>query len=313
MKACRTCVILNPNAGTAEDLEVLRAELGRIESCFVIESERKGHPTLLARQAVAQGYARVVAAGGDGTVNEVLHGLAPRFPVEFGVIPMGTGNDFARSLAIPPDTPGAVEALHRDVSHPVDVLKVSGTRTYYAANASGAGFVPLLDEEVTPQTKDWWGSLAYFWGAIKAIPKVPQFHARISFDGGPEEPFDLYNVMVCNGRYVGGGIPIAPTALVDDGLADVLIVPTITWGELPRLVARLLEGEHLSLDDIVVRRARQVDIRSDPPLPFNVDGEPTGHSPVRYEVLPGVLRVILGAPPPKEPPTSAHSRRQAAP
>lgn len=291
----KTCVIVNPNAGSAEDLEHLRQALRRLEGAELRESARSGHVQELARKAVDEGFDRVVAAGGDGTISETINGMAPDFGrVAFGVIPLGTGNDFARSIDVPHDAETAIDVLAADQTHLVDVVRVRNGGTCYWVNTSGAGFAPLIHEQIDRSTKNWWGGWAYFWAGLKTLPEVPEYQTTLVLDGLERMELKTYNIVICNGRYVGGGIAVAPQALIDDGMVELVIVPVLALPKLPELFTRLLQGQPQEMEDLVVRRARQIRIEASPPMLFNADGEQAGQSPMEYEVLTRSLRVVTG-------------------
>ncbi len=276
-------------------MDVLTALLNSRLGCEVQATRRAGDAGELTRRAVDAGFERVVAAGGDGTVSEVLGGIAPAFEkVCFGVIPLGTGNDLARSLDIPHDIEQAVEVLLTGQTRRIDVGRITAQDEHYFINSSGLGFVPMLNEEVSPQTKHWLGRWAYHLAGLKAIPRTPEYRVKLVLDDQDRLDIDLYNILVSNGRYIGGGIDFAPHARIDDGLADIVIVPTIAVSQLPELFARILQGDPQQMEELQVYRARRFHIESEPPIPFNADGEPVGESPVTYEILERALETVTG-------------------
>lgn len=305
----RTALILNPNSGSAEvaaDLSEKLAALGPVET---FESSPERDCAQLAAAALEQGFERIIAAGGDGTVNEVLNGLSADFGgALLGVLPLGTGNDLARSLNIPLDLDGAVRALAEGREQRIDVLRLTplaaqaapGPARYFV-NASGGGVSVKMSDEMSDNVKDWWGSLAYMVNAVAAIPTIESFRATFRFEDDPEEQRDIHNLVVANGRTIGGGIPIAPRASLSDGYMDVVLVGDVGVARLALLMPRVLAGAHLEHEDVFFRQTRRFEIRCEPPLPINVDGESLGPLAARYEVLPGVLRVLRG---PEEPAAS---------
>jgi diacylglycerol kinase (ATP) len=237
----------------------------------------------------------VVAAGGDGTINGVVNGIAPlRERTRLGIIPMGTGNDFARSIGVPPNLEQAIDILAAGRERPLDLVQVASDTTRYFINVSSGGFSGLVDEMLTDEMKKTWGPLAYLRSAAAALPDLSAYHASFSFDDGPTEVFPAYNVVVANARFVAGGLLIAPEALVDDGLLDILIVPVASVPQLIALTPQLFLGRHLESNLIIFRRARTLQVDSQPGMWFNVDGELVGNEPAHFEVLPQALRVIVG-------------------
>ena len=299
MSLFEQCVILNPNAGTADQLSLLEGlkQLGAV-GLFTVQGP--GHATEVARQAVREGFKRVIAAGGDGTLNEVINGLVDGFgKIELGLIPMGTGNDFARSVFIPPDPAQAVAILNANQIRTVDVVRVdSGTPpSRYFINVSAGGFSSVVDEKLEKGSKDLLGTLAYAWSAIKALPELVEHSLRVVFDDDEVVEMSAYNIVVANGCYVAGGIPVAPSARLDDGLLDVMIFRAMPLSKMALMLPSVMAGEHLEDEDVLFRHARKVHITADPPFEFNTDGEVSGQSPVTFEVVPQALHVVVGAPP----------------
>ncbi len=290
-----TWVILNPNAGSAGDVHALHAALARLGDVEVRETSKEGEARTLAQTALAEGAELVVAAGGDGTVNEVVNGLAGglgRAPL--GIIPLGTGNDFVRTINIPADLDRAVDVLVRGHKRKLDIVRVQSDETRYFINVANGGFSGLVDEKLTDEMKGSWGPLSYLRGALAALPDLRDYHTFITFDDENEQEIDAYNVTVANARYVAKGIPLAPRAEPADGLLDVVIVQAAALPQLATLVPQILLGNHLDNDLITFRRARKVAVRAQPGMWFNVDGELVGNEPSTFEVVPLALEVVVG-------------------
>lgn len=293
-----TCIIVNPGAGSVEDLEVLESAFGRLPDSHVLRTEAAGDAERFAREAVRDGADLVVAAGGDGTLNEVLNGLSEDFgKARLGLIPLGTGNDFARSIGVPDDLEGAVAILLEGTVRSLDVARASiggsGETCRYFVNMSVGGFSGEVSERAS-EAKETWGPLAYLRGAIGALPELKGFLTTITLNGGEVLSLETFNIVVANGRYVASGIPAAPTAVLDDGLLDVVISPMTTIPQLAVLMPQVLLGRHLESDLLLFRRATRVEVECDPPMAFNVDGELIGEGTARFEILPRALRVIVG-------------------
>lgn len=293
----QTCVILNPHAGSVEDVKHVEAALQRLGDVKLLTTERPGDGLNIAREAVEQGCEFVVAAGGDGTINEVVNGLAGHFDrAVLGVLPVGTGNDFARSIGVPTEIDAAVDLLLHRQTRPLDVVRVSSDEVRHFINVSAGGFSGLVDEKLTEELKRSWGPLAYLRSAAEALPDLTDYHTFITFDDDEQHEVKTYNIVIANARYVAGGIPIAPQARLDDGLVDVLVVPAASMPQLALLVPQVLLGQHLTSDLIKFRRARKVRVESRPGMWFNADGELVGNQPATFEVLPKALHVVVGTP-----------------
>lgn len=291
----RTCIIVNPNAGSVEDLKTLEARLGELPDAGVVRTQAAGDAERLAREAVRDGADLVVAAGGDGTLNEVVNGLADAFEgVRLGLLPLGTGNDFARSIGVPDDLEGALAVLENGAAREVDVGRATiGEISRFFVNMSAGGFSGEVSERAS-EAKDRWGPLAYMRAAIDALPELKGFLTRIVVNGAETLEMEASNIIVTNGRYVASGIPAAPKAVLDDGLFDLLIAPPLTIPQLAVLVPQVLLGMHMDNDLLLFRRATRIEIECDPPMAFNVDGELIGEGTARFEILPRALRVVAG-------------------
>jgi diacylglycerol kinase (ATP) len=296
--AMNACVILNPHSGSADEAAAVHACLEHLRDVQIQTTSYPGEALRLAREAVSQGYDLVIAAGGDGTINEVINGLADDFHRAcLGIIPLGTGNDFVRTINVPSDVAEACQIVLANQRRSIDVVRVTSDETRYFLNVSAGGFTGIVDEKLTAEMKRTWGPLAYLRSAVEALPELTEYCVTLHFDDGPAQQFAALNVIVANARYAGGGIPVAPTADIDDGLLDVLIVPSVPVSQLAVLVSQMWLGRHHENPDIIYQRARKVAVSSEPAMWFNVDGEVAGNEPSTFEVLPRALQVIVGPEP----------------
>lgn len=292
----RTCIVLNPKAGSVRDVDALAERLRRIPNAEVCISSKRGAAGQLTRTALRKGCKLIVAAGGDGTLNEIVNAVgAKKAGVRVGLIPLGTGNDFARTLDLPTDVDEAIDLLRAGRMRRLDLVRVTSDRVRYFVNVSGAGFSGLVDQKMTPKMKKTWGPLAYLRGAAAALPELRAYRTTLSIDNRESLKLSLYNVVIANGRYVAGGRLIAPEASIDDGLLDIVLIQERPAPELALLAAQVALGTHLLSDAIVFRRAAKATVNSRPRMCFNVDGELVGKGPAVFEVLPGALQFVVGA------------------
>lgn len=293
----KTWVILNPSAGSVRELDALTERTGRLLDAEVCLTTKAGSAARFARTAVRKGAELIVAAGGDGTLNEVVNGIGEKAgETRVGLIPLGTGNDFARSLGLPTELEAAIDVVRVGETRAVDLVRVTSDEVRYFINVSAGGFSGLMNEKLTPEMKKTWGPLAYLRGAAAALPELRAYQTTLAFDNTESLTLELYNVVVANGRYVAGGTLIAPEAAIDDGMLDIILIQRRSAPELALLAAQVALGTHLSNEAIVSRRAAKVTINSKPGMWFNVDGELVGNEPARFEILPRALRFMVPKP-----------------
>jgi diacylglycerol kinase (ATP) len=291
----KTVIVLNPVAGSVGAVDELKEKFRRVKDGEVRVTTKPGDAEDFSREAVDRGCDLIVAAGGDGTLNSVINGIGERIrDVSVGLVPLGTGNDFARSLNLPKAVDESIELLERRRTRQIDLVRVTSDRTRYFVNVSAGGFSGIVDEKLSPEMKATWGPLAYLRGAAKALPELSAYRTEMLLDDSEQIALNLYNVIVANGRYVAGGIPIAPEAVVDDGLLDIILIPERPAAQIALLMAQIFLGEHLKNDAIVFRRAAKLAVNSHPGIWFNVDGELVGNEPALFEVMTRALRIVVG-------------------
>ena len=290
-----TCIICNPGAGSVDDRDKIRRQLEHFPAARVEFTEHAGDATRLAGEAAAAGCDLVIAAGGDGTLNEVLNGVAPHADrLQVGLIPLGTGNDFAKMLNLPATVEECIDVLRVASPRATDLARVTTDRARYFINVSAGGFSGAVNEKLTPEIKQTWGPLAYLRCAAEALPDLRAYRTEITLDDSTTLALDLYNVVIANGRYVAGGTLIAPEASITDGQLDVVLVPQNPAADIAVVAARIAMGRHLTSDGVVFRRAAKVSVKSEPGMWFNVDGELIGNEPAVFEILPRALQFLAG-------------------
>lgn len=290
----KTCIILNPSAGSVRDSDDVHAQLRALPGAEVRLTNKRGSAARFAKTAVRKGCDTIIAAGGDGTLNEVVNGIGENLEhVRVGVIPLGTGNDFARSIGLPADLEPALEIIRAGQTRAIDLVRVTSDEIRYFVNVSAGGFSGLVNEKLTPELKKTWGPLAYLRSAAAALPELRAYRTTLALDNSESLMLDLYNVVVANGRYVAGGTLIAPEASVDDGLLDIILIQQRSGPEMALLAAQVALGNHLTSDSVIFRRAAQLTVNSKPGMWFNVDGELVGNEPARFEILPRALPFIV--------------------
>jgi diacylglycerol kinase (ATP) len=287
-------IIFNPAAGSVGDREITVARLKELRPVALQMTRRKGDAEKWARSARALKARWIVVAGGDGTLNEVVNGLgASAQGVRVGIVPLGTGNDFARTLGLPLSIDENIDILRSGKTTRIDLVRVKSKRSRYFVNVSAGGFSGMVNEKITPQIKRAWGPLAYVRSAAAALPNLHAYKTEILLDDDERMSIELYNVVVANGRFVAGGLPIAPTADPGDGKLEVVLIPKLGAAEMALLAAQIVLGRHLSSNATIFRRARKIAVRSRPRMCFNVDGELVGNAPAVFQIMPRALNFIV--------------------
>jgi YegS/Rv2252/BmrU family lipid kinase len=259
-------------------------------------SERPEHLPELARRAAEEGAALVVAVGGDGTVNEVASGIAGIGGVELAVIPRGTGVDFVRTYSIPTKLQGAVEVVLRGRTREIDAGRAafrawSGEAAEaWFVNVAGVGMSGAVAKRTNESTKAFGGKASYLWSTLAVFARWRNSEVRVTV-GEETRAGRMHEVVVANGRYLGGGMMITPGAKPDDGLFDVLLIGDITKADLVRTLPKIYRGTHLPHPKAELLRAAAVSVDSDVPLPIQLDGEQPGTTPVRFDLVPKALRL----------------------
>lgn len=292
----RACVLHNPRSGSADQFESIRERLGGECGAAILESESPESLTQSASDALRRGFEFIIAAGGDGTVNAVVNGLAADFDAaQLGVLPLGTGNDFCRTLGIPNDLDAAIDALLAAQVRTLDLyVAETKTTTRFGINLASGGFTGQVHEAISEEIKANWGPLAYLRGVAGAIPDMSSYQTTLRYDGGPAERVEVFNLIVANGRMAGSGYLLAPQADPEDGQLDVNVVLYAPLLDLAEVAARLLTGNYLQSEQVLARRVRELEVASTPGMWFSIDGDLSSNEPTRFRVLPQALRVVVG-------------------
>lgn len=304
-----TVYVVNPRAAhgrTATRWAVLEARLRRLGlSGEVRFTEGPGHGRVIAARALAEGARRIVAVGGDGTVNEVVggffdagHPVAPE--ASLGILPVGTGGDLIRTLGIPRDPLMAAERLLSPVERLLDVglatlTDEKGEKTLRPfVNIAEMGLGGAVVDRINRGSKALGGFLTFLGGTLRAFATHQPVVMRLRFDQAPEILVDrCWNVVVGNGRYFGGGMRILPDAQPDDGLFDVMVVGALPRAALFANVAAIYRGTHLEQPGVTWCRAREVRVTCMAPQPIDMDGEAAGGVEAHFSIMPGVLRLSV--------------------
>jgi diacylglycerol kinase (ATP) len=302
-------VIVNPHAAGGKALRrwpelapVLRARLGPVTARFTCAA---GAGTILAREFLDEGYTFLVAVGGDGTINEVANGMlehAGRAPlgVRLGILTLGTGGDFQRTLAIPSGIEEAIEVLATGVPMSLDVGWASFTghdgsaQQRYFLNVASFGMGGEVAARSRRTLRLLGGRTSFLWATFRVLLAYRGRRVHLELDGQPAGgEFRVTNVAVGNGRYHGGGMHPCPTAIPNDGILEVTVIEYMKMFELAR-------GLHVLYSDDIYRhpkvrhlRARRLAARSEEVTQIEMDGEPLGRLPLEITLLEQRLPVVV--------------------
>jgi diacylglycerol kinase (ATP) len=296
----RARLIANPTAGAdraAPLLPVINERLRELVPDLDI-TVTTGEDDVLraATRAAAERCELLFVAGGDGTLNAAVRAvaLAPGGLdcITFGVIPAGTGNDFAKALGLGEDPEAALEVLVQGRVVNVDLGVLNG-RTFF--NTSAGGFIADVSASLTEELKDAAGKLAYIIGGARALAGRDPFRTTLRIEGRqPGPPLDLTMFAVCNARFIGGGYPIAPDAIIDDGLLDVFLVKGVPLLEFVGLLQKVAAGEHPHDERVMHFRAGELDLEFDRTVNVNTDGEVLEARRCEYRVRHRAARFLCG-------------------
>lgn len=306
----RTILIVNPKSQGGR-LGKRWAEMARtIGKIFPFEeaiTKGPGDATRLAREALRGGAERVVAIGGDGTINEVANGFfdeqgnAIATGACLAIVPFGTGGDFRRTLQLPTELDEAAQVIAENHQRRVDVGRIDftaedGTRAVRMfVNIASFGVSGLIDRLVNKSSKRF-GKLTFMAATARATWSYKNQRVQMVFDGRDRVETTINTVAIANGRYFGGAMKVAPNAEVDDGAFDVIAMGDMGFGDLLTSGRKIYDGSHLSMDKVTARRAKVIEAEPIDPndkVELDVDGENPGRLPARFELLPAALSIVV--------------------
>jgi YegS/Rv2252/BmrU family lipid kinase len=245
----------------------------------------------------------LVVVGGDGSVNEVVQGIAGRTDVELAVIPRGTGWDFARSLGLPRSIDKAVDVALTGRSRELDLGRVSyrewagDERHSWFANIASVGMSGAIAQRANDTSKAFGGKASYVWATFAVFARWRNTEVEVTVDAERRRG-RMHDVVVANGSFFGGGMKICPDAVPDDGAFDVLLIGDLTKRDLLLTLPKTFRGSHLPHPKAELLRGANVTVAAPEPLPIQLDGEQPGTSPASFELVRRALRVRVPRPRP---------------
>jgi YegS/Rv2252/BmrU family lipid kinase len=309
----RPYAVVNPRAALGKSRRLwpaLYQELSRALGVFPWDwTERPLHATVLVRNALTEGCDLIISVGGDGTLNEVVNGFfddqtSLSRQAALAVVPCGSGGDFRRSLGLDGSVRSALAAILAGDTREVDVGRLS-YRSFsgepadrFFINIASLGLSARVAHLVCRQPSYLGGSGRFFLATLQALLSHRNQHVNLVMDGEPLPPQILNTAAVANGRFFGGGMQIAPRAVIDDGFLDLVLLGGVGLRDFLLWGPRLYRGRHLSHPCIQYRKVSTVSATGAASVMVEVDGEPIGTLPTTFSLLPRALRVRVnpGAP-----------------
>jgi diacylglycerol kinase (ATP) len=309
----RVKVLLNPSANqkrASERLSEVKDALNSSGLDYNLEIlQRPGQAKKEAISVSSSQYDAVVAAGGDGTVHEIVNGLAvaagdgPTLPL--GILPLGTGNDFSDMVGLPRDLKTACQVIATRNTHQIDLGWMSYTsdnsnsnslKVWHGCffdNSCAVAMEPVVTMEVN-RIKRLSGNLRYVVALIRSLRKMQAWHMQISWDGGGYEG-PTYLLSVANTPRTGGLFMVAPNAEIDDGAFDYVFAPKLPMGQVLKILPGLLNGTHVQHPAVQTGRTSQLHIVSKPGTPIHADGEMVTAlaTQVHYQIMPGKITLFV--------------------
>jgi YegS/Rv2252/BmrU family lipid kinase len=296
------CLIVNPAAGGGRAARlapaVEQALRGHGLTLRREDTRDLDHARELALQAAAAGEI-VLALSGDGMLGALADALREAPGAVLGILPGGRGNDLARVLGMPADAIAACAAFASGVARPIDLGVVlaadGGPRGRSFVGIASAGFDSDANR-IANEAPAWLGGQVYAYGALRALLSWRPARIEIELDPpGERRSFTGYTVAAANSKAYGGGMNLAPDALLDDGLLEIVVVERVSRLRFLANLSKVFKGAHIHLDNVHVFRAAEVAIAADRPFTMYADGDPIGELPLRVRALRGAVNMIVAA------------------
>ncbi len=300
--------VVNPNAGNGKG----KKDWSRISELFKKNdirlssksTEKRGQAIYYARELIANGYRKLIAVGGDGTLNEIINGVftqnycSPK-DILIGMVPVGTGNDWGRMFGIPLVYEGAVQVIKegKRLLHDIGVVSYyEGERKEkrYFINIAGLGFESVVVKKTNKQKDRGKSNQAiYFYNLLSSLITYRPAMADITIDGN-KSTSRIFSINVGNGRYCGGGMRQTPDALPDDGLLDITVIRDMGRFEIIKSLKLLYDGTILSHPKVDGYRSNNLMVTSESLFFLEADGESLGHTPAEFSIIPSAVSIVYG-------------------
>ncbi len=290
------CMIVNPHAGKKHGIAVAERARKKLEkhnmNIDMFISNKPGESVNIASSINIDDYEGILAVGGDGTLFEVINGILKNktdAQVPISQVPVGTGNSFTKDLGIT-NMEDAIDAVLRGESRGIDIGEFNCSRgNFFFANILGTGFVSNVAYRA--RKYKWLGSLSYILGVLEEVTVLKSTKIELSIDGKLITR-DAIFTEICNSRYTGGDMLMAPDAQIDDGLLDVIILNKVSRRKLLSLFPLLFKGEHILDESIEVFTGKDILLKSSRSLSLTPDGETFGETPLEITLHPKKIKMF---------------------
>ena len=301
--SARTAAIVNPRAAggaAAAHWPKIVQQVGLVEALF---SQRPNHASELAAKLLDEGFERILAVGGDGTISETLNGFFRDGQLinpaaELGILPMGTGGDFQRTLGIC-DMAAAVGVVLAGKTKTIDVGHINferhggGRASRYFINLASFGMGGEVATRAKNALSSMSGKAAFMYATVEVFFRYQAKTVELSLDGGAPTTHKILNIAIGNGRYHGGVMHVCPKALLDDGVLEVTVIDSLGMLTLAKDLRVLYSDNVYEHAKIHHNRAKQIRATSDARVSIEVDGEALGTLPIEVRVLPAAIRMLV--------------------
>ena len=290
-------LIYRPVPATADAIREVALQAHSDQSVELLPCSSAEHVADRVRGVADRAVERILVAGGDGTIRDTVHGLGPDFPpVELAVLPLGTGNDLARTIGAHVPLARAVRLALEGKAVPADVgeVAINDERRSWFVNVANGGFGGEVANRLQRAAKQRWGAFAYWMSTLGTLAHPPRYEIELSLDDEPPTQREVSGIAIANGRFLGGGFPVARNARIDDGQLDIVLAPPMEPREFLRSGMDLAFGRADQNSAVELSRATRVELRANSKIPFSVDGDLVDFRHGVFEVKPGALRVVVG-------------------
>ena len=307
MASARIIFIVNPHAGNGSTgrqwpsiQSMARDRLGYFTSYL---TTRPGDAARIARMKLVEGAELIICVGGDGTLNEVVNGFMDESgPIcddaLLGFVPAGTGCDFIKTVPIPAEIEQSLDTIKEGYTRVIDIGRLQHhndrglPEIRYFHNIVSFGLGGEVDERINKSSKTFGPFVSFIWATVVSVLLYGKKNINIQIDNSYDRKVIAWNIAVANGQYHGGGMLVAPDAVIDDGAFHITVIGNLSLGEVFRHFPKLYNGRIKDIKDVSILTGKKISASSDERVLLDCDGEQTGCLPIVADIIPAALRMI---------------------